>query len=223
MVSSIFVLRRGRTLYWHFAFLVRPAPGGSFLAVAGDHADPLFDPDNDVVRRAALQEGDAVFAAGGQNAVARPLHLRRERLARDRAVAERKAEVAGADLGKSEARHSDDLLAIGDAFRAFQLHAQKQFALRIERPGITALHVIFDRQAPDRRCGSFRAAPARADAEPFAAGGAALALRCAPRALQPRQWRGNVGIDPDRIMRIAAGFHEGPHRIGAFRLAQQDA
>src|SRR5262245_11562244 len=188
-----------------------------------DHADPLLDPHNDVIRRAALQKGDAVLAAGGKNAVARLLHLRRKRLARDRAVAERKAEVAGADLGKSEARHSDDLLAIGYTFWAFQLHAQKQFALRVERPGIAALHVVFDRQAPDRRAASFRAAPARADAEPLAAGGVGPAVNSAPRALQPRQWRGNVGIDADRIVRVAAGFHEGPHRIGTFRLAQKDA
>ena len=88
----------------------------------GDHAHTLVDPDDYVVRRAGLQESDAVLAASRQNAVARHLHFHRVGLAWNCPIAERKTQVARADLGKSQPWHREDRLAIGDAFGAFQLY-----------------------------------------------------------------------------------------------------
>ena len=90
--------------------------------------------------------------------------------------------------------------------------------IRIERPGIAARHVVFGGEAPHRRRRGLRAAPAGADAK-VANGGVSPAVR----SLQPRHRRRERGIDADRVVGIAAGFHEGPHRIGVFGLAQQDA
>jgi len=50
----------------------------------------LVNPSDHVVRRAALQESDAVLAASRQDAVARRLHFQWIRLAWNREVAERK-------------------------------------------------------------------------------------------------------------------------------------
>src|SRR5690348_12493607 len=98
---------------------MRPALDSSSLAVARDDANALVDPRGDILFVAQLQEGDAILLAGCKDALARGLHFRRPGLAGHGAVAEREAEIAGADLGKAEAGHRDDLLAIGDAFRAF--------------------------------------------------------------------------------------------------------
>src|SRR5215475_8554168 len=117
---------------------MRPALFRGRLVVARHHAHPLVDPRDDIVRRAPLQEGDAVLAAGCEDAVTGALHLRRK-LTRDRTIAEGKTEVPRPDLGKAEARHSEDLLATGDAFRAFQLDTEQQLAFGIERPGIAAI------------------------------------------------------------------------------------
>src|SRR5690348_2047974 len=110
-------------LHHHRALLMRPALLRRFLAVAGDHAHALIQPRDDVVDVAGLQEGDAVLAAGCEDSIPCALHLQRKRLARHGAVAERETEVARADLGKAQAGHGQNLLAMGDAFRAFQLYA----------------------------------------------------------------------------------------------------
>src|SRR5215472_9110575 len=185
---------------------MRPALDGGSLTVAGDHAHALVQPRDDVVGRAGLQKGDAIVAAGGKDAVARSLHLRRKRLARHGAVAERKTEVARTDFGKAEAGYAEDLLAIGDALRTFQLHAEQELAARVERPGIAAFHIVLGREPPDRRRCGFRSAPACADAEELAPHGVATAVGQPPRALHPRQRRRNFGIDTWRVVRIAAGF-----------------
>jgi len=143
--------RQSEQSHRHFAFLVRPSPDRGGLAVTCDHAHAFVDPRGDVIRRAALQERDAIVAAGGQDAVARRLHFRRERFARNGAVAERQAEVARADLGKSKTRYGKNLLAIGDAFGAFQFHPKQQLAFRVKRPGIAAVHVFLGGEAPDGR------------------------------------------------------------------------
>src|SRR4051794_22110415 len=85
---------RSTRLHRHRPLLVRPALDGSGLAMAGDHAHALVNPCRDVVRGAALQEGDAVAAAGRQDAVSRGLHFPRKRFAGYRAVTERKTEIA---------------------------------------------------------------------------------------------------------------------------------
>ena len=82
-----------------------------------DHAHTLVDPGDHIVRRAGLQESDAVLAASRQDAITRRLHFHRVGLAWNRPIAERKTQVAWADLGKSQPWHSEDRLAIGDAFR----------------------------------------------------------------------------------------------------------
>src|SRR6476469_5559072 len=63
--------RRNRALHRHRPLLMGPALDGGGLAVARDHAHAFVDPRDDVVRRAGLQEGDAVPAACGKNAVTR--------------------------------------------------------------------------------------------------------------------------------------------------------
>src|SRR6185312_2979498 len=100
---------------------------------------------------------------------------------------------------------------------------EQQFAFRIEWPGIAALHVVLARQAPEWCRRRLRSSPARPDAEPYAARGASLAIGRTRGSLHPGQRRRNVGIDADRIVGIAAGFHEGAHCVGRLRLAQQDA
>src|SRR5690349_16207756 len=86
----------------HLPLLMGPALDRGGLAVACDHAHALVDARDDVVRRAGLQEGNAVLAAGRQDPVARLLHLRRERLARNGAIAKRQAEIARPDFREAE-------------------------------------------------------------------------------------------------------------------------
>src|SRR5882724_12620215 len=82
--------------------LVCPALDCACLAMPRDHSHSLVNPGDHVVRRAALQESDAVLAASRQDAVARRLHFHWVRLVWNREVAERKTQVARADLGKSK-------------------------------------------------------------------------------------------------------------------------
>src|SRR5215471_16050445 len=152
------------------------------LAVSGNDAHAFVNPRDDVISGTGLQECHAVLAASGKDAIARLLHLGWEGLAWNDAIAERKAEVARSDLGKSQSRDAENLLAIGDALGAFQLHPQQQLAFRIERPGVTAIHVVLGRQAPDRRRRTLRSTPTRADVEKRSAGNSS-------RSLQPRQRR----------------------------------
>src|ERR1700676_4887012 len=70
--------------------LVCPALDGGCLAMPRDHSHSLVNPGDHVVRRAALQESDAVLAASRQDAVARRLHFHWVRLAWNCEVAERK-------------------------------------------------------------------------------------------------------------------------------------
>src|SRR5882724_7896172 len=93
--------------------LVGPALDRGCLAVSRDHAHALVDPGSYVIRRAALQERDAVVAARRKDAVARGLHFRRVRLAWNDGVAERKTQIARADLGKTQSRHCQYCFAIG--------------------------------------------------------------------------------------------------------------
>src|SRR5688572_6594368 len=120
------------TSHRQLPFLVCPAPDRGRFAMPGDHAHALVEPLDDVALVAALQESDAVVAAGRQDAVARRLHFRWIGLGWNRAVAERKTQVAAADFGKAQPRDREDFLAIGDALGAFQFYAQQQFAVRIE-------------------------------------------------------------------------------------------
>jgi len=67
----------GAVLHWHGALLMCAPDYRDFLAVPGDHTHALIEPGGDVRGRTALQEGNAVLAAGGEDAVARLLHLGR--------------------------------------------------------------------------------------------------------------------------------------------------
>src|SRR5206468_8311043 len=100
-----------------------------------------------------------------------------------RLVAERMAQVARAKLGEAEAGHGQDLVGTGDAFRALQLDAEQQLAVRVEWPRIGLGQVLVLRDAPDRHRRRLGAAPARPEAKqraPVLATG-----RTSRRAAQP--------------------------------------
>jgi hypothetical protein len=69
-------------LHRQLPLLVCPALDCGCLAISSDHSHSLVNPGDHVVRRAALQESDAVLAASRQDAVARRLHFHWVRLAR---------------------------------------------------------------------------------------------------------------------------------------------
>src|SRR5207245_6516555 len=94
--------------------------------------------------------------------------------------------------------------------------AEQEFAVGVERPGIAALHVFLRRNPPYRSRSCFRAAATRAKPE------AALA-RLSGRPAHSVGRRGQGGIDPRRLMRIAAAFDKGADRRCRFRLTQQHA
>ena len=157
-----------------------------------------------------------MFAARCKDVLPRLPHFLRIGVAWDRDVAEREAEIAGPHFGKAEPRYGNDLFAIGDTLGAFQLDPQQELAARAERLRITACHVLLGRQAP-YPCGShFRPATAGTEAEPARARFTAGAVHSFDR-------RGQVRIDPGRMMRIAARFDKRANGAHRFRLAQQDS
>src|SRR5262249_32399145 len=107
------------------------ADAGGLFAVAGDDAHARVELLRDRLGRADLEKRDPVFAAGGEHLVARLLHLRRIRVARHFAIAEREREIARPDLGEADPRHAENFLAARDALRAFELDAEQHFAIRI--------------------------------------------------------------------------------------------
>ena len=104
---------------------------------------------------------------------------------------------------------------MGDALRAFELDAEQQFALRVERPRVAALaDTPRLRDAPDRRRAS---PPSRARACRCRAAASASGLR---RAAAPRirsSGRRQRRVDAFEVMRIAAALDKGAHRVGASR------
>src|SRR3954451_11912794 len=115
----------GPDLHRHRALLVGAADAGGLLVVAGDDADALVEFGADALRSADFEKGDAVVAAGAEHLVARILHLRRIRISRHLAIAEREAEITRPDLGEADSRDGQDLLAAGDPLRAFQLDPEQ--------------------------------------------------------------------------------------------------
>src|SRR5436190_16754774 len=83
-----------------------------------------------------------------------------------------------------------------DAGRAFDLYTKQKLALWIERPGLAAGEILLLINAPDGRGGRLRAAATAADTDL---------------------------VDACFVVREAAGADELLHRIGRFRLAEQDA
>src|ERR1700675_1165976 len=81
---------QGAVLPRQLPLLVCPALDCRCLAMPRDHSHSLVNPGDHVVRRAALQESDAVLAASRQDTVARRLHFQWVRLAWNREVTERK-------------------------------------------------------------------------------------------------------------------------------------
>src|SRR6516225_7667516 len=108
-------------LHRHRALLVGTADDRGLLAVTGDDAHPLVELGDDVLGCGGFEKRDAIFAAGGKDALARLPHLRRVGVTRHRPITERQAQIAWAHLGKAEARHGEDLLAMGDTFGALDL------------------------------------------------------------------------------------------------------
>src|SRR5260370_2674345 len=94
---------------------------------------------------------------------------------------------------------------MGDPLRAFELDAEQQLAVGVERPGIAALQVLFRRNPPYRSRSRFRPAAAGADPE------APVARLCGlpAHSLARRRQR---PIDAGRLIRIAPAFDKGPAR-----------
>src|SRR5262249_23189690 len=151
---------------------------------------------------ASLEKRHVMLATGGEDALARLLHLGRIGIARHRSITEREAEIAGPQFGKAETGHGEDFLTMSDPLGAFQLDAEQKLAFRIERPGVTAFEIFSRRNAPTRSGGRFRAAAARADAEP-------TPVRRIAGAAHPLDRRWQSRINPGRLMGIAAGFDKG--------------
>src|SRR5262249_44139180 len=126
----------------HGPSLVRATDRRRVLAVAGGGAHPFGRPSPDVPRWGPPQKGDAGPATGGKYPLARLLHGRRIGMAWQAEITERQPEVTGSHLRKADARHGEDLFASRHAFRTFNLEAKQQLALRVERPGIAAFHVL---------------------------------------------------------------------------------
>src|SRR5207237_1973931 len=105
----------------HRSFLLGAADPRGLLAVSGNDAHTLVELGDDVLGRAGFKKRHAVFAAGGEHALARLFHLGRIWISRNRQIAERQPQVAGSQFGETEARHGKDLLAMGDPLRAFEL------------------------------------------------------------------------------------------------------
>ena len=132
-------------------------------------------------------------------------------------AAEREAEVAWPHLGKTQAGDGADFVGHGDPFRAFQFDTQQQFARRVERPGIAAVHVFLAGDAPDRRGGRLRAASARADTKQRPSAG------WADGTLKPRLGGGQGRVDTLQVVRVPARFDQGADGGRGFSLTQQDA
>ena len=110
--------------------------------MTGDDAHPLVELGDDALGCRGFEKRHPVLAAGGKDALARLPHLRRVGVARYRRVTERQAQITRAQLGKGETRHGEDRFAIGDTLGAFELDAEHQLALGVERPGIAALEIF---------------------------------------------------------------------------------
>ena len=83
-------------------------------------------------------------------------------VARHLAIAER--EVARAKLGKAEAGGAEDLFAMRDPLRTFELDPEQELARRVERPRLAAGEILLLINAPDRGRRRLRPTAARAGA-----------------------------------------------------------
>src|SRR5262249_56366552 len=120
--------------------------------------------------------------------------LRRIGVARHLAVTEREREIARPDLGEADPRHAENFLAARDALRAFELDAEQQFAVRIERPGVAQLAILRFRHAPDRRPLRLPAAAARAEPQGPRVAGVALGAQFGVAAQSLQRLR-QIGVD----------------------------
>ena len=118
--------RQADRLNRHRAPLMCPADRRRRRVVPGDDPHPLVELGDDVSRpMAGFEKRHAVFAARGEHAVARLLHLGRIGFAPQRGVAERQPQIARSHFREAEAWDGADRFAVGDALGAFQLHAEQ--------------------------------------------------------------------------------------------------
>src|SRR5437879_1980892 len=94
------------------AVLVGAAAAGGFFAVAGDDPDAFVELGGDAGWGGGFEKGDAVGAAGAEDALAGFPHLGRVVVARHLQVAEREGEVARAELGKADSGGLEDFFAM---------------------------------------------------------------------------------------------------------------
>ena len=144
----------------HASALVRPAADGGLLVVAGDDAHALVDLAVMLSGVPISRKARPFFRTPRARARAPPASPAGI-VARHLDVAEREAQVARPQFGKAEAGGGEDVLAMGDPLRALELDPEQQLAVRVERPGVAALHVFVGRHAPDR---APRSPPSRARA-----------------------------------------------------------
>src|SRR6516162_9997794 len=116
----------------HGAFLVRPAGLGGLGIVPGNDPYALIQAGSDLVGRGALQEGELVPLAGGEDLGPRLLHFLGVGPALQAGVAQRQAQIARPQLGKAQSRHRQDFIAMSDAGGALDLYNEQKLALGIE-------------------------------------------------------------------------------------------
>src|SRR5271166_3321931 len=133
---------RQRPLHRHRSLLVRAADNCRLLTVTGDDAHSLIELGDDVLGCSGFEKRDAVYPAGGKDAFARLLHLRRVRLARDRHVPEHQSQIAGSQFGEAEPGHCEDLFTFCDTLGTLKLDPEQQFARWVERPGIATREIL---------------------------------------------------------------------------------
>src|SRR5215510_68138 len=184
------------SLHGHGALRMGTAYSRCLLAVPGDDADALVNLAPDTFRGAGLQERDATRAARGEDPLSGLLHLWRIRLPGHLLIVQDQPQITRAHFGKTNARHTQDLLDIGHALQALDLDAQQQFSLGVQGPGIGELHILLWTYPPHLRCRRLGTSTTGTNAE--------------------------IASYANLVNRIATRLHKRPHRVSGFRLTEQD-
>src|SRR6185437_17010228 len=90
------------------------------------------------------------LAAGREDLRAGGFHFGRIGPPLHGSVAQRQAQIAGAQLGETQSRRCQDIFAVLDSRWAFNLYTEQKLALWIERPRLAAGKIGLLIKLPDR-------------------------------------------------------------------------